>query len=126
MSGAKTQQQPVLALHGDWRKAVAVNSAALPWAASPAPGVERRLLERLGGEVARATSVVRYAPGSQFAQHSHGGGEELLVLEGTLADEQGTYPAGTYLRNPPGSAHAPGSREGCTLLVKLQQMHPDD
>jgi anti-sigma factor ChrR (cupin superfamily) len=127
MSGADALvQQQVIELHGDWRQAVAVNSTALPWMASPAAGVERRLLERLGGEVARATSVVRYAPGSRFAQHSHGGGEELLVLEGTLADEQGTYPAGTYLRNPPGSAHAPFSTGGCTLLVKLQQMHPQD
>jgi anti-sigma factor ChrR (cupin superfamily) len=113
-------------LHGDWRQPVALNTEALPWVASPSPGVERRLLERLGAEVARATSVVRYAPGSRFARHGHGGGEEILVLEGTFADEQGSYPAGTYLHNPPGSAHAPFSESGCTLLVKLQQMHPED
>ncbi|NDD68412.1 MAG: cupin, partial [Synechococcaceae bacterium WB9_4xC_028] len=73
MNGADAlAQQQAIDLHGDWRQAVAVNSTALPWMASPAAGVERRLLERLGGEVARATSVVRYAPGSRFAQHSHG------------------------------------------------------
>jgi anti-sigma factor ChrR (cupin superfamily) len=113
-------------LHGDWRQSVALQSAELPWVGSPLPGVERRLLERIGDEVARATSVVRYAPGSRFARHGHGGGEEILVLEGTFGDDQGLYPAGTYLRNPPGSAHAPFSDSGCTLLVKLQQMHPDD
>jgi anti-sigma factor ChrR (cupin superfamily) len=101
-------------LHGDWRQPVALNTEALPWVASPSP------------EVARATSVVRYAPSSRFARHGHGGGEEILVLEGTFADEQGIYPAGTYLRNPPGSAHAPFSESGCTLLVKLEQMHPED
>ena len=119
-------QQPAIELNADWRQAVAIHSAALSWVASPAPGVERRLLERQGGEVARATSLVRYAPGSRFAQHGHGGGEELLVLEGTLSDEQGHYSVGTYLRNPPGSAHAPFSASGCTLLVKLQQMHSLD
>ena len=89
-------------------------------------GVERRLLDRRGAEVARATSIVRYAPGSRFERHRHGGGEEILVLEGTFSDEQGAYPAGTYLRNPVGSSHAPFSDGGCTILVKLQQMHPAD
>ena len=86
-------------------------------------GVEKHLLDRQGGEVARTTSIVRYLPGSRFERHNHCGGEEILVLEGTLSDELGAYPAGTYLLNPGGSAHAPSSKEGCTLLVKLQQMH---
>jgi anti-sigma factor ChrR (cupin superfamily) len=69
---------------------------------------------------------VRYAPGSRFERHVHGGGEEILVLEGTFSDEHGDYGAGTYLRNPAGSSHAPFSEKGCTILVKLQQMHPAD
>lgn len=93
---------------------------------SPLPGVQRRMLERDGDEVARATSIVRYAPGSRFAEHSHGLGEEFLVLEGVFSDEHGDYPAGTYVRNPPGSRHRPRSRDGCTLFVKLRQMEPDD
>jgi len=113
-------------LHADFRQRVVHNTAALPWMPSPMAGVERRMLDRLGGEVARATSLVRYAPGSRFERHRHGGGEEILVLEGTFADEQGDYPAGTYLRNPVGSSHAPFSGGGCTILVKLQQMHPAD
>lgn len=103
-----------------------LDSHALAWTPSPQPGVERRLLDRRGDEVARATSIVRYAPGSRFPHHGHGGGEEILVLEGCFADEHGTYGAGTYLRNPPGSSHAPFSEPGCTLLVKLRQMHPAD
>jgi anti-sigma factor ChrR (cupin superfamily) len=91
------------------------------WIPSPMGGVQRRLLDRVGGEVARATSLVRYAPGSRFERHEHGGGEEILVLEGVFSDEQGDYPPGSYLRNPPGSAHAPFSRAGCTLFVKLWQ-----
>ena len=59
-------------------------------------------------------------------RHSHGGGEEILKLEGTFSDEHGDDAAGTDLRNPAGSSHAPFSEEGCTILVKLQQMHPAD
>ncbi|CAK6701180.1 cupin domain-containing protein [Synechococcus sp. CBW1107] len=113
-------------LHADLAQRVVLDTTALPWSPSPMAGVERRMLDRLGGEVARATSIVRYEPGSRFERHSHGGGEEILVLEGTFSDEQGDYPTGTYLRNPAGSAHAPFSVRGCTLLVKLHQMQPLD
>ena len=113
-------------LHADLRARAVLDTKALPWAPSPMEGVERRLLDRRGGEVARATSIVRYAPGRCFERHSHPGGEEILVLEGTFSDEMGDYPAGTYLRNPSGSGHAPFSDQGCTLLVKLMQMHPAD
>ena len=113
-------------LHADLSRRVVLDSTTLPWTSSPMAGVERRQLDRRGGEVARATSIVRYAPGSHFEPHIHGGGEEILVLEGTFSDEQGNYPVGTYLRHPAGSAHAPFSEAGCTILVKLQQMHPAD
>jgi len=93
---------------------------------SPLAGVERVMLDRVGDEVARATSLVRYAPGSRFSEHVHGLGEEFLVLEGTFSDEHGDYPVGSYVRNPPGSAHAPWSEDGCTLFVKLRQFEPDD
>ncbi len=109
-------------LHTDLTQRVVLDTGALEWRPSPEPGVERRMLERDGEEVGRATSIVRYAPGSRFGRHVHEGGEEILVLEGTFADEHGRYPAGTYLRNPPGSAHAPYSEDGCVLLVKLCQM----
>jgi anti-sigma factor ChrR (cupin superfamily) len=113
-------------LHADLGQRVELNTTTLAWQPSPMAGVERRLLDRRGGELARATSIVRYAPGRHFAQHGHPGGEEILVLEGTFSDAQGHYPAGTYLRNPVGSSHAPFSESGCTILVKLQQMHPAD
>jgi anti-sigma factor ChrR (cupin superfamily) len=96
------------------------------WTPSPLPGVDRRMLDRVGDEVARATSIVRYAPGSHFDHHVHDAGEEVLVLEGVFSDESGDFGAGTYLRNPPGSAHAPFSREGCLLFVKLRQFAQGD
>ena len=113
-------------INADLSRRAVVHSDALPWVASPLPGVERRMLERDGEEVARATSLVRYAPGSHFSPHVHGGGEEFLVLEGVFSDEHGDYGPGHYVRNPPGSSHRPRSDGGCTIFVKLRQMLPDD
>jgi len=113
-------------LHADLTQRALLDTNGLTWSASPMAGVERRMLDRRGGELARATSIVRFAPGSRFQRHVHGGGEEVLVLEGTFSDEHGDYSAGTYLRNPVGSSHIPFSEGGCTILVKLQQMHPAD
>lgn len=113
-------------LHADFKKAVRLDITDLPWAPSPLPGVERRILDRIGDEVARATSLVRYAPGSAFSAHTHGGGEEFLVVEGVFSDERGDYGPGCYVRNPCGSRHTPFSRTGCILFVKLWQMNPDD
>ena len=105
-------------INADYRQRVTLNHHDLPWISSPETGVERKMLERLGGEVAKATSIVRYQPGSKFHAHRHDFGEEILVLEGVFSDETGDYPAGTYLMSPPGSSHAPFSELGCTLCVK--------
>lgn len=113
-------------LNADFSQRVMLRAEDADWVPSPLAGVTRRMLDRVGGEVARATSVVRYAPGSSFSRHVHGGGEEFLVLEGVFSDENGDYPAGHYLRNPPGTAHAPHSQAGCVILVKLWQFAADD
>jgi quercetin dioxygenase-like cupin family protein len=110
----------------DFSRRVVVHSESLPWIASPMQGVDRRPLDRVGGEVARATSIVRYAPGSEFSPHVHTGGEELVVLEGVFQDEHGSFPAGSYIRNPPQSKHQPSSENGCVMLVKLWQFQMDD
>lgn len=113
-------------LNTDFTQRVVVHSETMDWVASPMPGVDRRMLDRIGDEVARATSIVRYAPGSKFSAHTHTGGEEFIVLEGVFQDEHGDYPAGTYVRNPPGTSHTPGADQGCTIFVKLWQFDPED
>ena len=110
-------------INADFAKRVLVHSDALPWVPSPMPGVERRTLDRIGDEVARATSILRYAPHSTFSPHMHGWGEEFIVLEDVFQDEHSYYPAGTYMRNPPTSRHRPGSKSGCTIFVKLADVH---
>ena len=69
---------------------------------------------------------MRFAPESYFPAHTHGGGEEYLVLEGTFSDKSGDYGPGFYVRNPPGSRHQPFTKDGCTILVKLWQFDEDD
>jgi len=113
-------------INADFGQRVVVHGDAVDWLRSPAAGVDRRPLDRIGAEVARATTIVRFAPGSRFAAHVHGGGEEFLVLDGVFEDEHGSFPAGCYIRNPPTSRHTPATGPGCTILVKLWQMQPDD
>ena len=113
-------------LHSDFSQRVVVHPASLEWVDSPVPGIQRQLIERDGGEVARATSIVRYAAGSVFNNHRHDLGEEIVVLDGVFSDESGSFGPGTYIKNPPGSSHAPSSAAGCTLFVKLRHLDPAD
>ena len=96
-------------INSDFSQRVVIHTDEIPWVDSPIAGVQRRMLERDGEEVARATSLVRYEPGSAFSAHTHGGGEEFLVIDGIFSDEKGDYPVGTYVRNPVGSSHRPSS-----------------
>lgn len=113
-------------LNADFSLRATVHAAKLDWVASPMVGVERRMLDRVGDEVARATSIVRYAPHSAFSAHVHTGGEEFLVLDGVFQDEHGDFAKGAYIRNPPQSQHTPRSEAGCVIFVKLWQFDPDD
>ncbi|KAJ3214100.1 hypothetical protein HDU67_002056 [Dinochytrium kinnereticum] len=114
-------------LNADLTMPAAIHYENLVFIDSPQPGVQRGMLDRDGDEVARATSLVRYAPNSSFNPHTHGGGEEFLVLDGIFADEHGRYPAGSYIRNKIGSTHAPSvGPDGCLIFVKLRWMNPEE
>jgi anti-sigma factor ChrR (cupin superfamily) len=110
------------ALNGDLAARVAVDTAAMPWSPSPSGTVWRKRVHLVGPpEAGQVTSIVRYEPNATFHTHAHPDGEEILVLDGVFSDEHGDWPAGTYLLNPEGFRHAPFSRDGCTLFVKLRQ-----
>lgn len=113
-------------LNANFEERVMIHSDQVEWKASPMPGVDRRMLDRIGDEVARATTIVRYAPNSKFLSHTHTGGEEFIVIDGVFQDEHGDFPVGTYVRNPPTSSHTPGSDIGCTIFVKLWQFDMED
>ncbi|CAK4086643.1 unnamed protein product [Aphanomyces euteiches] len=114
-------------VNADLSKAALAHHEQITYVPSPSNGVFRGMLDRDGDEVALATTLVRYAPNSKFPAHKHDAGEEFLVLEGTFNDNVGTYPTGTYVRNPIGSIHAPSiGNDGCLILVKLRWMVPED
>ncbi len=118
---------PQFTFNADFDQRVVILPKGYDWVSSPMPGVERMMLDRVGGEIARATTIVRYAPNSVFSSHVHDGGEEYLVLEGVFSDEHGDYPKGSYVRNPIGSAHQPKvGAEGATIFVKLHQFSEKD
>lgn len=113
-------------LNANFDEPAVVPPSDTDWISSPSSGVERRMLDRIGDEVARATTIVRFDPGSAFPMHTHDGGEEFLVLEGTFSDEFGDFGPGSYLRNPVGTSHTPFTKEGCTIFVKLWQFQDGD
>ncbi|MBY6190221.1 cupin domain-containing protein [Microbulbifer agarilyticus] len=114
-------------INADFTQRVVVRPEQYEWVASPMPGVERMMLDRIGDEVARATSIVRYAPNSAFSPHIHSGGEEFLVLEGVFSDEHRDYGKGSYVRNPIGTSHTPKiGADGATIFVKLHQFDEAD
>ncbi len=115
----------VMNLNEDYRQQIVLNHHDLDWVESTQAGVECRMLDSIGAEVAKATTIVRYQPGSKFESHTHEFGGEILVLEGAFSDENGNYPAGTYMMNPPGSSHAPRSDDGCILFVKQGHLGAD-
>lgn len=110
------------AIHGDLSVRASVDIHDLEWSASPSGTVVRKRVHLVGEpESGQVTSVVRYLPDSRFHAHDHPEGEEILVLEGVFSDEHGDWPAGSYLLNPEGFRHAPFSKPGCLLFVKLRQ-----
>jgi quercetin dioxygenase-like cupin family protein len=110
-------------LNSNFSNFAAVHFDKTKYIASPSYGVNRFMLDRIGNEKARATTIVEYQPNSKFPLHEHIGGEEFLVLEGTFKDQFGEFGKGTYVRNPIGSKHEPWvDEDGCTIMVKLLQM----
>lgn len=85
-----------------------------PWMA-PRPGIKVRELYQSGDSY--RISMVRYAPGAKVPEHVHTGDEHSYVLEGSVRDAAGEYPAGSYLLSPMGSRHAVWSDRGALVLT---------
>ena len=116
-----------LTINYDFEKRVVVLPEQHNWQTSPMQGVTRVMLDRLGNEKAIATSFVSYEANSFFSNHTHDGGEEFFVMEGVFSDEHGSYPKGSYVRNPIGTSHAPKiGEEGAVIFVKLSQFDLKD
>jgi anti-sigma factor ChrR (cupin superfamily) len=103
---------------GKRRLQTVLNTATLDWLPGGVAGLWVKTLYSQAGYPERS-ALVRWQPGTYFPCHRFPGGGEILVLEGTLEDEYGCYPQGTWLRHPSWSQHTPGSRQGCLLYVRI-------
>jgi anti-sigma factor ChrR (cupin superfamily) len=122
-------------VNADFSRRVVIATDEMPWIPSPQAGVERRLLDRIGGEVARLP--LYYAPdtgermmlerlkaGAQDGEVDCPDGEEVFILSGDLEDEHGVYHAGTWIRNPAGFRRSLKSNGGATYWAKRGHLRP--
>ena len=80
------------------------------------PGVE--ICELYQGAFGNPTAaLLRYTPGAEVPTHVHQGAEFILVLSGSQSDENGVYPAGSVIANPPDTSHHVTSSAGCIVLA---------
>jgi nicotinamidase-related amidase/quercetin dioxygenase-like cupin family protein len=99
--------------------AAAAGATGLLWESLHA-GVEIAPLVAGNGGATRV-ALLRYQPGAAVPAHRHPGWEHILVIAGSQADERGTYPAGSFISNPPGRSHRVRSDDGCLVLIAWQQ-----
>jgi anti-sigma factor ChrR (cupin superfamily) len=72
-------------------------------------------LHEVAGE---RVALMKWAAGERAQSFSHSGGVEIFVLSGELKDEQGSYPRGTGLRNPPMTEFRPFVEQETVIWIK--------
>lgn len=105
--------------HADFKQRVVLDSTPLPWQNSDVTGVKIKVLEAVQSGEPRLTMLIQFDAGSFYDLRQHHGGEEFLVLEGSINDENGIYETGCYVRNPVGTRHILTSSTGCILFAKM-------
>jgi anti-sigma factor ChrR (cupin superfamily) len=108
---------------GEGRTQVEMNTNALDWQPRTDTGVWQKPLYRQGG-YREWTQLLKLEPGAEAPHHGHPNGEEVFVIDGEFEDEFGVYPAGTWTRSPPGSAHTVRSPKGAILYVRFGGIVP--
>lgn len=98
----------------DDQKRVYIDTQSAKWL----PGQGQLQVLPLHQHHGESVALVRWPAGEHFHSHIHPGGEEILVLEGEFIDEQGRYPAGTWIRNPHMSRHIPRVEQDTLIWVK--------
>lgn len=96
-----------------------VDVGELPWEQTRFPGVETKTLF-IDKQTGSVTALIKMAPGARLPDHEHPLAEQSLVLEGVLADDDGTCAAGNFVWRPAGSRHEAWSPEGCLVLGIFQ------
>ncbi len=91
-------------LHGGWR-----NYEFKPFR----EGIEISILYEGDSTLA----LLKYQPGATAPLHLHNGLETVIILEGSQRDEEGHYPQGSCVMNPPGYQHSVTSDLGCVVFI---------
>lgn len=99
------------------RPQITIDTAKGAWETGSAKGIEVLPLYRDEAHP-EFIRLARFAPGAATPPHTHSGGEEAYVIEGSVEDEHGVHPAGTWLRYPDRSSHTVHSPDGALLYVK--------
>jgi anti-sigma factor ChrR (cupin superfamily) len=99
---------------------IPLDDASIPWRSTRHPGITWFALgggSEEGGDEAsdedeaiekkEAVVLIRMSPGCGYPPHLHVGAEDVVILQGGYRDELGEHEAGTFLRYPAGSTHAP-------------------
>ncbi|MEX2648069.1 MAG: cupin domain-containing protein [Alphaproteobacteria bacterium] len=87
---------------------------------APVPGMSWLPLsyDRERGE---GTFLLRMEPGARSVPHEHSHGEQFLMLEGELVDNDGTvFRAGDFVAFAPGTRHFSMTPEGCLIAVFMR------
>ena len=109
---------------GSDRNQVMINTNQSPWSPGLVDGLSVLPLYSQAN-YPENMALVRWQPNTFFHEHTHPGGEEILVLEGTFEDEHGIYPQGTWIRGPHMSRHKPFSKQGCLIYVRVGGLQED-
>ena len=93
-----------------------VDVAKLPWKATPAKGIEMKIL--LHDEATGLmTALLRWAPGAALPLHEHVEIEQTYIISGHLVDDEGEVTAGNFVWRPKGSRHVARSPKGALMLA---------
>ncbi len=114
-------------VHDDFNKRIVVKPNDYSWTSLSIPGIQHMTLDRIGGKLNCATTLVRYTQDSGIPENIHYGDLEFFVLDGTLTDEHGEYSSGAYVRNPKGTCSPPSiAAKGSTLFMKSHPFPKND
>lgn len=94
----------------------AVRTSDAQWIPAPVPGVSYKVLNH-DAQRLLTTRLVRFAPGTCYPNHRHGGTEEIYLIEGTVSVNGVTLRAGDYCRSEAGTEEIGTSTESGALAI---------
>ncbi len=109
---------------GPDRRRAAIDTGALDWQPAEAEGIWTKPLYAQP-PYPETMALMRFGAGAARPARNIPGGEEVLVIEGTLEDDHGQYGAGCWIREPGPRRGAMSSRDGCVLYVKSGRLCGD-